>query len=81
MIHFDTFTKLPKTVRDLGKLIVAKGAKKSPNLVTLVGTLNCFSRGEEQNIETKTTKKLFLKISMFIMPNKGTEREGGINRD
>ena len=38
--NFDTFTKLPKNVRDLGKLIVAKGLKKlpkvqkSPNLVT-----------------------------------------------
>ena len=32
MIHFDTFTKLPKTVRDLGKLIVAKGLKKLPKV-------------------------------------------------
>ena len=42
MIDFDTFTKLPKNVGDLGKLIVAKGIKscpksnKSPNLVTLL---------------------------------------------
>ena len=41
MIDFDTFTKMPKNVEDLGKLIVAKGFKscpksnKSPNLVTL----------------------------------------------
>ena len=28
MIDFDTFTKLPKNVGDLGKLIVAKGFKK-----------------------------------------------------
>ena len=27
MIDFDTFTKLPKNVGDLGKLIVAKGFK------------------------------------------------------
>ena len=27
--------KLPRNVRDLGKLIVAKAFKKSPNLVTL----------------------------------------------
>ena len=30
MIDFDTFTKLPKNVGDLGKLIVAKGFKKLP---------------------------------------------------
>ena len=41
MIDLDTFTKMPKNVGDLGKLIVAKGFKKlpksnkSPNLVTL----------------------------------------------
>ena len=41
MIDFDTCTKLPKNVEDLGKLIVAKGLKscpktnKSPNMVTL----------------------------------------------
>ena len=28
MMDFDTFTKLPKNVGDLGKLIVAKGFKK-----------------------------------------------------
>ena len=28
MIDFDTFTKIAKNVRDLGKLIVAKGLKK-----------------------------------------------------
>ena len=44
MIDFDTFTKMPKNVGDLGKLIVAKGFKSllkskiSPNLVTLVAT-------------------------------------------
>ena len=32
MIEFDTFTKLPKNVVDLGKLIVAKGFKKLPKL-------------------------------------------------
>ena len=32
MIDFDTFKKLPKNVRDLGKLIVAKGLKKLPKL-------------------------------------------------
>ena len=42
MIDFDTFTKLPKNVGDLGKFIVAKGFKTcpksniSPNLVTLL---------------------------------------------
>ena len=38
MIDFDTITKLPNNVGDLGKLIVVKGFKKSnksPNLVTL----------------------------------------------
>ena len=30
MIDFDTFTKMPKNVGDLGKLIVAKGFKKLP---------------------------------------------------
>ena len=41
MIDFVTFTKMPKNVKDLGKLIVVKGFKscpksnKSPNLVTL----------------------------------------------
>ena len=45
MNDFDTFTKLPKNVWDLGKLIVAKRfkkspkvQKKSPNLVTLLTT-------------------------------------------
>ena len=28
MIDFDTFTKMPKNVGDLGQLIVAKGFKK-----------------------------------------------------
>ena len=32
MINFDTFTKLPKNVRDLGKLIVAKGFKNLPKV-------------------------------------------------
>ena len=29
---FDTFTKLPKNVSDLGKLIVAKGFEKLPKV-------------------------------------------------
>ena len=32
MIDFDTFTKMPKNVGDLGKLIVAKGYKKLPKV-------------------------------------------------
>ena len=32
MIDFDTFTKMPKNVGDLGKLIVAKGLKKLPKV-------------------------------------------------
>ena len=32
MNDFDTFTKLPKNVWDLGKLIVAKRFKKSPKV-------------------------------------------------
>ena len=32
MIDFDTFTKLPKNVGDLGKLIVARGFKKLPKV-------------------------------------------------
>ena len=32
MIGFDTFTKVPKNVRDLGKLIIAKGLKKLPKV-------------------------------------------------
>ena len=32
MIDFDTFKKLPMNVRDLGKLIVAKGFKKLPKV-------------------------------------------------
>ena len=32
MIDFKTFTKLPKKVGDLGKLIVAKGFKKLPKV-------------------------------------------------
>ena len=32
MIDFDTFTKIAKDVRDLGKLIVAKGLKKLPKV-------------------------------------------------
>ena len=42
MIDFETFSKLPKTVGYLGKLVMPKALKscpkstKSPNLVTLV---------------------------------------------
>ena len=32
MIDFDTFTKLPKNVGDLGKIIVDKGFKKLPKV-------------------------------------------------
>ena len=32
MIDFDTFTKNPKNVEDLGKIIVAKGVKKLPKV-------------------------------------------------
>ena len=32
MKDFDTFTKLPENVRDLGKLIVAKGIEKLPKV-------------------------------------------------
>ena len=32
MNDFGTFTKLPKNVGDLGKLIVAKGFEKLPNV-------------------------------------------------
>ena len=32
MIDFDTFTKLPKNVSNLGKSIVAKGFKKLPKV-------------------------------------------------
>ena len=32
MIEFDTFTKMPKNVGDLGKLIDAKGFKKLPKV-------------------------------------------------
>ena len=32
MIDFNTLKKLPKNVRDLGKLIVAKGLKKLPKV-------------------------------------------------
>ena len=32
MIYFDTFTKMPKNVGDLGKFIVAKGFKKLPKV-------------------------------------------------
>ena len=31
-MHFDTITKLPKNVGDLGNLIVAKGFKKLPKI-------------------------------------------------
>ena len=32
MIDFNTFKKLPKNVRDLGKLFVVKGFKKLPKV-------------------------------------------------
>ena len=32
MIDFDTLTKLPKNVEDLGTIIVAKGFKKLPKV-------------------------------------------------
>ena len=32
MIDFNTFTKMPKNVGDLGKIIVAKGFKKLPKV-------------------------------------------------
>ena len=60
MIDFDTLQKLPKNVRDLCKLIVAKGFKKfpksnkSPNLVTLHtnNTLRCVHIRVEDEIVT-----------------------------
>ena len=36
-----TVQKLPKNVRHLGKLVVAKGIEKLPNLITLLVILNC----------------------------------------
>ena len=54
MIDLDTFTKMPKNVGDLGKLIVTKGfqklhkVQKSHNLVTLVPEHIISSSGEEQ---------------------------------
>ena len=53
MIDFDTFTKLPKNVGELDKLIVNKGfeklpkVQKSPNLVTLVASLTPLHSKEE----------------------------------
>ena len=38
---FEPLQKLPKNLGDLGKLIAAKGFKRLPNLVTLVGTYIC----------------------------------------
>ena len=35
MIDFDTFTKIAKSVGDLGKLIVAEGFKKLPRISNL----------------------------------------------
>ena len=35
MKDFDTFTKVAKNVDDLGKIILANGFEKLPNLVTL----------------------------------------------
>ena len=32
MLNFDNFTKIPKNVGDLDKLIVAKGFKKLPKV-------------------------------------------------
>ena len=32
MIDFNTFTKMPKNVGDLGKSVVAKGFKKLPKI-------------------------------------------------
>ena len=57
MIDFDNFTQLPKNVRDVGKLIVAKGFKscpkfnQSPNLVTL-GTANTAHICDPRTINT-----------------------------
>ena len=31
-LHFDTFTRMPKNVGDLGKFIFAKGFKKLPKV-------------------------------------------------
>ena len=44
MIDFDTFKKLPMNVRDLGKLIVAKGFKKLPKVQKIAqsGHTVCF---------------------------------------
>ena len=36
MIDIDTFTKMPKNVRNLGKLIVAEGFKKLPKALEIV---------------------------------------------
>ena len=43
MIDFDNFTKMPKNVGDLDKLKALKSdpkSNKSPNLVTLVRSIN-----------------------------------------
>ena len=58
--------KLPKNVRDLGKLIVAKALKscpksnKSPNLVTLVATLASTAVVTSHFCSIKTEKEKWL---------------------
>ena len=60
MIYFDTFTKMPKNVGDLGKLIVAKGFKKSPKVQKIAKSGHTESIGE--NPSKKNYATIFLSI-------------------
>ena len=52
MIHFDTFKKLPKNVRGLGKIIVAKGFKNFSSSIT----------SESEKISDQSYKQFMLVI-------------------
>ena len=55
MIDFDTFTKMPKNVGDLGKLIAAKGFRKLPKVPQIgqFGHTGCSTFQEKPDLLSK----------------------------
>ena len=55
MIYFDTFTKMPKNVGDLGKFIFAKGFKKFPKVQKIAQSGHTACEGQLPNLFDKWT--------------------------
>ena len=58
--------KLPENVGDMGKLIVAKGFKNLPNLVTLIPTLVAVM-GSPMLVDPPPTNKRSLSFSLLLI--------------